>query len=246
MRMRNILPRQIVKRGEKVWIVRIPQDLRRAHDVTRREFGSDKKAAEAFAESLKRARTSVGAEFFKLTPAAQNAVLDVLRRVGVDGLLQAVNEWERLAVLERKTVAAGMEEYLASARQSGVRKHSYAAIKCYCKSFSDRFGHELISDIGAKDIQDWMENPGWGIMARRSAYVRMQVFFKFSKNRKWTRENPLLTLSRPKVPYRAKKILTPVQWATILNVFQRRDPELLAVLCLVLFGGLRHSEALRA
>src|SRR6202012_5513783 len=102
MRMRNILPRQIVKRGEKVWIVRIPQDLRRAHDVTRREFGSDKKAAEAFAESLKRARTSVGAEFFKLTPAAQNAVLDVLRRGGGGGLVGAVNGMGRVAGVWRE------------------------------------------------------------------------------------------------------------------------------------------------
>ena len=78
---------------------------------------------------------------------------------------------------------------------------------------------------------------------RRSYLVDVRTLFAFAAKRKYVRENPGLAVDLPRVEENAPGILTPAQAHTVLDACIDTAPDILPVVALSLFGGLRRSEA---
>ena len=71
----------------------------------------------------------------------------------------------------------------------------------------------------------------------------VRTLFAFAVKRKYVRDNPALAVDSPRVEEKPPGIVTPKQALAILDACLDHAPDILPVVALTLFGGLRRSEA---
>ena len=243
MRILPIVPRRVLKHGARVWMVRVPLDLRSAHDPQRRFFGSDKAAATAFAKQLAAARVDVSRQFLRLSPAEQSTLLNVLQELGVDNLLAAVQAWRVRAQAAAVPLSVVVADCLRAKALAGLRRNYLASLRCSLGSLVRAVGNKNMGEVSAADIAAWLNGNGWAAKTRAGYLKDVSTLFKFALKQKIVSVNPCLDVERPKVAYKGKPILAAAEWETILRVMRAHDPLMLGYLCPVLFGGLRAREA---
>jgi integrase len=101
----------------------------------------------------------------------------------------------------------------------------------------------LVGDITAGEVQEYISSNGWVPATMRSYLVDVRTLFAFAVKRKYVRENPALAVDLPKVEENPPGVVTPDQAKAILNASIDFAPDILPVVVLSLFGGLRRSEA---
>ena len=77
----------------------------------------------------------------------------------------------------------------------------------------------------------------------QSYLTDVRTLFAFALKRKYIRDNPALAVDSPRVEEKPPGIVTPVQARAILDASIDHAPDILPVLVLTMFGGLRRSEA---
>ena len=246
---RQIVPRLILDRGQQVWVVRIPHDLRAPNDPQRRFFGSDKVAAKAFARQLTESRGAVAQEFLKLPPAEQSVLLNLLREFSVADLVAAMKGFQARRAGAAVELRVVLNECLAAKAKAGLRRHYLAQLRCSCGSFVAAMtvaGKAAADDVAVADVAGWLNGNGWAAKTRSGYLKDVQTFYKFAVKNGYAMTNPAAAVELPKVDYKGKSILAAADWARILRVVQEHDAGLVGWLCPILFGGLRAAESRRA
>jgi integrase len=77
----------------------------------------------------------------------------------------------------------------------------------------------------------------------RSYLVDVRTLFAFALKQKHVRENPALAVDLPKVEENPPGIVTPKEARAILDACIDHAPDVLPVIVLTLYGGLRRAEA---
>lgn len=256
---REIKPRQIMMRGQKTWIVRVPVDLRgNGKERATRFFGADKKAADGYAKQLREARVSLSGEFLRLTSLEQGAVIQYLRELGVDGLREAVANHRKRVEASGVLLTALRDKCIDSKLKANRRQNYINTLTCTLNSFCAFFPGKIAREITTDNVETWMDGNGWQPKTRVNYLGDVDTMFKFGA--RYGLANPCEKVERPKVDRNPKPFFTPSQADKLLKTCAQHpfmlgsgqktrhlapDIELLGYIAPVLFNGLRPNEAAR-
>jgi site-specific recombinase XerD len=253
------------------WRVSYPVE-RDGKTVRLRKSFAGEDAAWSFAEQTERDVANHGVRFGELPPEARRA-FDFYRDAAIElaeagatvprfeelvaDALAQVRARHRAEGMNAVTVAEGVAEFTAY-KASRVGKRQQDDLRTRLKRFAQTFGTRAVRDITAPEIDRWLsalrarknpdklaEAPLLGSLARNHHRACLSAFFTYAAApaRGWTERNPLADLEPEKVTTGEPEAYTPEDAAKIMQAALDHKPELVPVLALGLFAGLRVSEA---
>ena len=151
------------------------------------------------------------------------------------------------------TVAKALASFLES-KKTRVRDRQIADLKTRLVCFAQDFGRTACRDITTADISAWLA----GLRSRREGgaplaplsrnhyRANLPAFFEFAAapSRRWVDRNPVAELEKEVVEEDEPQAYTPNAVAALMQAALDHKPDLLPVLTLWMFCGLRVSEAL--
>lgn len=243
MPRKKVEARPITHNGKECWRVIIPKELNCGKQ--KRRYFDDKTDAENFAADQEAERRSAHARFLVLDSNIQNAVLHAL------GLLEgreieiadAVQFYLRSNTKEQRTLGDAIADCLAAKKASGCRHRYLVALANTLKRFSLGKENLFANEITVREVDAWINAEGISNATRRSRHIDLGTFFSFCVKRGYCTANPTSALERQKFDDKAPGIFTPQECDTILFWCADQHPDMLAVLALQMFAGLRPYEA---
>jgi len=100
-------------------------------------------------------------------------------------------------------------------------------------------------EVTAGDVEAWLNRPEWGASARRSYLIDARTLFSFAEARGFVRASPAKLVPVPRVDRPAPGIHSPDQVAQILATARDMDRDVMRMLAIQYFAGLRPAEARR-
>lgn len=213
-----------------------------------RKFFDTREAAENYVKERTDDSKAFGIHFTTI-PTKERAVivyqLDRLKKLGWE-LPAAVDFIERHGKafsLPSLTLGAVADEFIASRKSLGLRPRYVKTLEASINRFLINRRDKMIADITSAEIQNYISGNGWVPATMRSYLVDVRTLFTFAFKRKYIRENPAAAVDLPKVEENPPGIITPKEARAILDACIDHAPDILPVVVLSLFGGLRRSEA---
>ena len=207
----------------------IPPELRRAFDFYRDE------AAEL---------TALGAEVPRFEDLISTALSDIRRR-------------HHESVENALSVAEGVVNFV-SYKSTRVKARQLADIKDRLKRFAETFGTRPVPSITTAEIDAWLaglrsrrnpnaasEPPLVGPLTRNHYRASLSAFFAYAAApaRSWCSRNPIADLEPERVEASEPEAYSVEDVKRIMQAAVECKPELVPVLALGMFAGLRISEA---
>jgi integrase len=112
----------------------------------------------------------------------------------------------------------------------------------YLRVICREFGKVDVTRILRQDIEDWLEESEWSPRTRKNYLVTLTTILNFAMAKGYRPDNPAATIDRPILDDRPVGILMVKQVQELLRVAKELDPEMLPLLAIGLFAGLRRSE----
>jgi site-specific recombinase XerD len=143
-------------------------------------------------------------------------------------------------------------------KRTRVKERQLIDLKTRLKRFAETFGARRVRTITTKEIEQWLaslrsrKNPGklevpplLGPLARNHYRANLHAFFAYgtAAARGWVKRNPVADLEPETVETGEPEAYTPQDAAKIMQAALDSKPELVPVLALGMFAGLRVSEA---
>jgi integrase len=252
---------------------RVSWPVERDGQTTRiRKSFAHEDAAWKFAEDQERDINNHGVRFGELPPEARRA-FDFYRdqRVELEAEGATVPTFEQLVTealaTVRKNHAARLETALTVAdavaaftqyKKTRVGTRQLVNLTDQLKRFAQTFGTRTVPTITTAEIEAWLlslrsrknpdklaEPPLVGPLTRNHYRATVRAFFEFgtAAARQWCDRNPLVDLEPESVKAEEPEAYSPEDTAKILQAALDHRPDVLPVLALGFFGGLRVSEA---
>jgi site-specific recombinase XerD len=155
------------------------------------------------------------------------------------------------------TIAEAVEAF-TDYKRTRVKERQLIDLKTRLKRFAETFGARRVRTITTKEIEQWLaslrsrKNPGklempplLGPLARNHYRANLHAFFAYgtAAARGWGERNPVADLEPETVETGEPEAYTPQDAAKIMQAALDSKPELVPVLALGMFAGLRVSEA---
>jgi integrase len=226
------------------WRVRLGKKFTGDKAIIRR-FASYSKAVE-WVEMIIEEREKHGSELFSLTHdqlAEARAAFDRLEEYDTS-LTAVVDHWIKFqAPLQVQRTFSELEsEFIASRKNVGCKERTLSQYRSYMKVICEEFGPTKVARIVQADIEDWLSESEWARRTRKNYLVTLMTFFDWAKGRGYVVTNPAERIPKPILDDRPPGILSPTQAAKLLHNAAEYDPELLPLVAIQLFAGLRRSE----
>ena len=132
-----------------------------------------------------------------------------------------------------------------------ISMSSRATLACTLLNFRDYIGaSRQCAAITPEEIQQWVTVGGvkrkkWETVTKDYYLKNLSNFFNWLIRKKVVAENPVLCLDRINVDHAEPEILSVDECETVLNLCRSKHPEVLPLLVLNLFCGIRPSEVRR-
>jgi site-specific recombinase XerD len=184
-------------------------------------------------------------------PRFEELVTDALARIRT-----AHNAITENAVTVAEAVAA-FTDY----KKTRVKERQLADLKTRLKRFAETFGAHPVRSITTAEIESWLASlrsrknpdklpvpPLLGPLARNHYRANLHAFFAYgtAKARGWTERNPVADLEPETVETGEPQAYTPEDAGKLMQAALDHHPELVPVMSLGMFCGLRVSEAIEA
>jgi integrase len=213
---------------------------------TRRYFKTAA-AAKAELERLKIKAYRQGQAGLDIPDQLRSMAVDCSRQLEPYGktIAEATGHFLRhLADAESAPVAALVDDYLRARQRAGLSARHLRDISARLVRFRKDFGARPVRTIGAQEVEDWLFGEG-EVLSPQTVFNRrgiLHAFFGWLLRQKAIEYNPVAAIAKPKVVRGAPPIWTPEDLEKLLRA---APPELVPVLAIGAFGGLRTSELLR-
>src|ERR1035437_4291425 len=211
----------------------------------RRYFGS-RKEANAFIAQSEDARHRLGREAFVLPISLRAEAMACSQRLKPfnASLTQSVEFFISNAPRAEtaKAIAELKEEFLKSRKAMNCRPRTMVQYESYLRVICTEFGKVDVTRILRQDIEDWLEESEWSPRTRKNYLVTLTTILNFAVAKEYRAENPAATIDRPILDDRPVGILTVEQARGLLGEAKKVDNEMIPVLAIGLFAGLRRSE----
>ena len=173
-----------------------------------------------------------------------------------DGLSAIRADLERVTA-SVVTVAEGVEKFLAY-KETRVGDRHAADLKAHLKRFAADYGDRAFQSVTTAELEKWLSElrsrlhgnavsdaPLLGPLARNHHRTSLRTLFGYAtaKGRAWCAHNPLIDLDPEKVKTGEPLTYAPEAVQRIMQAALDNRPELVPVLALGFFAGLRTSEA---
>ena len=142
-------------------------------------------------------------------------------------------------------VADLAKEMVEAKRKDGMSATYIADLKKRLARFSADFGERKIAAITVEELDNWLRALPGSPKSRANYRANVGVLFSYAERRRMIDSNPILHTARPKLPANPPQIFTVDELRSLLEAAQRRAPDVLPMLAIGAFSGLRDAEIKR-
>jgi integrase len=211
-----------------------------------------KTKAEAEAERLRQITTLErhGREAIGLSPGELSAIIHAGKELAKHGKTIQDAAAFYLDYLERirrcnVTVADLAKEVLEAKRKDGMSATYIADLRKRLARFNADFGQRKIAAITVEELDNWLRALPGSPKSRANYRANIGVLFSYAARRRMIDSNPILHTARPKLPDTPPEIFAVDQLRSLLEASQRTVPDVLPMLAIGAFSGLRDAEIKR-
>jgi integrase len=211
-----------------------------------------KTKAEAEAERLRQITTLErhGREAVGLSPGELSAIIQARNKLAKHGKTIEDAATFYLDYLERirrcnVTVADLAKEVLEAKRRDGMSAIYIADLKKRLATFTADFGERPIAGITVEELDNWLRNLNCGPKSRANFRANVGVMFSYAERRRVIDSNPVLRTAQPKLVDKPPEIFTIDELTDLLNAAATRAPEVVPMLAIGAFAGVREAEIKR-
>ena len=143
------------------------------------------------------------------------------------------------------TVTQLAHEVIAAKKKDGHAPMYLADLRKRLDRFARDFGTRPIAAITVEELDDWLRNLDCAPKTRANFRANIGVLFSYAERRRMIDTNPVLRTSRPKLIDKAPEIFSVDELAALLNAASTFTPDIVPMLAIGAFAGLRESEIKR-
>jgi integrase len=261
--------KKITKRGEEVWLVDGKINGKR-----KRMFFDTKPQAEAWLKAEAK-DTTCQQWWLDLNNAERVDMMNAFMRSRDEGftLLSAVDHFavsgRGHVFLKKMTLGKAIGSlgpnlkfkdqskqpepsgFLGAKVLAQMSKSGRYTLACTIANFRDYIGAERqCATITPEEVQQWVTVGGpkrkkWKSVTKQNYLTNLSNFFNWLIRKKVVAENPVQSLERINVDHAEPEILSVDECKTVLSLARAKHPEVLPLLVLNLFCGIRPSEVRR-
>src|SRR5439155_5780388 len=191
-----------------------------------------------------------GREAVGLSPSELSAIMQARKKLSKYGKTiddAAAFYLDHLERIRRcnVTVAELAKEVLEAKRKDGMSATYIADLKKRLATFCADFGERPIAAITVEELDDWLRNLNCGPKSRANYRANIGVMFSYAERRRVIDSNPVLRTAQPKVVDRPPEIFSVDESAALLNAATKRAPDIVPMLAIAAFAGIRDAEIKR-
>ena len=142
-------------------------------------------------------------------------------------------------------VADLAKEVLEAKRKDGMSATYIADLKKRLGRFCVDFGARKIAAVTVEELDNWLRALPGSPKSRANYRANVGVLFSYAARRRMIDSNPVLHTARPKLPDNPPEILAVEELGSLLQAAQRTAPDVLPMLAIGAFSGLRDAEIKR-
>ena len=211
-----------------------------------------KTKAEAEAERLRQITTlnRHGREAVGLSAGELSAIIEARKELAKHGKTIEDATAFYLDHLERVrrcnvNVADLAREVVEAKRKDGLSATYIADLKKRLARFTADFGERKIAAITVEELDNWLRNLECGPKSRANFRANVGVMFSYAERRRVIDSNPVLRTAQPKLVDKPPEIFSVDELAALLNAAAKRAPEVVPMLAIGAFAGVREAEIKR-
>jgi integrase len=216
--------------GRKFFKTKAEADAERLRQITLRERGGRAAVGLPLNElaTIVEARSEL-AKHNKSIKDATTFYLDHLKRITRCGVT--------VSQLATEVLAAKAKDGLGSLYRDDLRKR--------LNRFGSDFGTRPIATITVEELDDWLRNLDCAPKTRSNFRANVGVLFSYAERRRMIDTNPIKRTSAPKLVDKAPEIFSVDELTALLNAAQSKAPDVVPMLSIGAFTGLRDAEIKR-
>jgi integrase len=211
-----------------------------------------KTKAEAEAERLRQITTLErhGREAIGLAPGELSAIIQARKKLAKYGKTiddAATFYQDHLERIRRcnVTVSDLAREVWEAKRKDGMSATYIGDLKKRLATFCADFGDRPIAAITVEELDNWLRNLNCGPKSRANYRANVGVMFSYAERRRVIDSNPILRTAQPKLIDKAPEIFSVDDLAALFNAATTRAPEVVPMLAIGAFAGVREAEIKR-
>jgi integrase len=143
------------------------------------------------------------------------------------------------------TIKQLSDEVIEAKRRDGMSKAYLADLRKRLGHFGRDFGDRPIASITVTDVDDWLRNLKLAPKSRANYRANVGVLFSYAVRRRMLDLNPVLHTAKPKLPDNPPDIFKVDDLRSLLEAATKIEPEVLPMLVIGAFAGLRDAEIKR-
>lgn len=246
--MRSIAQIKRVKHERYKFVVIYPEVSTDGQRHRRKAYFHTREEATAFAAPKRAELESHGAKHAHVADDERAALIRFRTWAETQkepvSLLSLVNH--AIEARERSTFKSTVQELIDSRILQAQRKRSsrrhLADLEIRLKRFDADFGPRLAADVEASEIEHWLHGLNLGAVSFGNYKRAVGSVFALAVKQGKLATNPVSRVEAPKIVRAAPSILTPSQ---LRHLLAAASPDLLPLLVLQAFAGVRRAEAER-
>jgi len=145
----------------------------------------------------------------------------------------------------KTTVAQLAEEVIQAKRKDGRAPRYIESLRLYLSKFCRDFGDRPIAAVTVEELDTWLRDLAYSPKSRANFRSHIGVLFSYAARRRMIDSNPILHTAKPKLIDKAPEIFTVDELRTLLDAANRNAPDVLPMLAIGAFAGLRDAEIKR-
>jgi integrase len=145
----------------------------------------------------------------------------------------------------KTSVAELVAELLEAKRKDGRSKIYLADLRNRLMVFARDFGAQPVAAVTPRDISEWLRNVNGSPKTRANFRQNISVLFGYATDEGMLDSNPVLRVKKPKLVDKAPEIFAVDELSALLNAANTVAPDVVPMLAIGAFAGLRESEIKR-
>ncbi len=143
------------------------------------------------------------------------------------------------------TVERLTEELLETKRKDGRSEIYLRDLRNILAIFMRDFGSRAVAGITVEELDNWLRALPGSPKTRTNFRANIGVLFSLARQRRVITENPIEFTAKPKLPDNPPAVFAVDQLRALLEAAQRVEPDVLPMLAIGAFAGLRDAEIKR-
>jgi integrase len=145
----------------------------------------------------------------------------------------------------KTTVAQLASEVIEAKRRDGMSAAYLADLRKRLGHFGRDFGNQSVAAVTVEEIDDWLRALKLSPKSRANYRANIGVLFSYAVKRRMLDFNPVLHTAKPKLLDNPPEIFNVDQLRRLLEAAQTQGPDVLPMLAIGGFAGLRDAEIKR-